>query len=352
MILALVLEQKVALALQRRLDRTGEHGEEAGQNDPAANQPFLDPDIGLDRLAERSDGKVELVTGPAMLDVGAARNVLGQAVDIGGDSTPGLVLAQAVRQIDLDRTVHAPCVAGAETLFKPPLATMVAAMPGLALLLLAASAASAGSAQPAPEPWNPAGAYVTAGQDEPGFRQWIAAKPERSVLVASFERYLRQADVGAIVPTWQLLRSASSWQRCEAQPFEVPPPGAWHHMVQTLRYIRAHVIPVIGPVEPVSAYRNPMLNLCAGGSPDSAHRHVYAVDLVPLRPTDREGLIRAICAIHAWQGERYGVGLGFYSFLRFHIDTRSFRKWGPDGTPEASPCTAALAEIELAAAGR
>jgi len=218
-------------------------------------------------------------------------------------------------------------------------------------LFALAIAAAPAHAREMPGPWNPAAQYVTSGQDEPGYRAWLAAEPVRPLLVAGFEHYLRQWEVAGIVTTWQLIRTASSWQRCDAQPFEVPPPGQWHHMVQTLRYIRAHVVPVIGPVEPVSAYRNPELNSCAGGSPESAHRHVFAVDLVPLRPTEREGLIRAICAIHAWQGERYGVGLGFYSFLRFHIDTRSFRKWGPDGTPEASPCTAVLAEIEATKTG-
>ena len=54
--------------------------------------------------------------------------------------------------------------------------------------------------------------------------------------------------MAGIVPTWQLLRTASSWQRCGAQPFEVPPTTEWPHIVQTLRYINDYVVPAVGPV--------------------------------------------------------------------------------------------------------
>jgi hypothetical protein len=42
--------------------------------------------------------------------------------------------------------------------------------------------------------------------------------------------------------------------------------------------------------------------------------------------------------MHARGGEAYQVGLGFYAFLRFHIDSRKFRKWGLAGTPDATAC--------------
>ena len=93
--------------------------------------------------------------------------------------------------------------------------------------------------------------------------------------VKAFNEYLVTYQVGGIVPTWQLLRTATSWQRCGAQPFEVPPTAEWPHIVQTLRYIRDYVIPAVGPVEPVSGYRNPTLNVCAGGAPESAHKALF-----------------------------------------------------------------------------
>ncbi len=207
-------------------------------------------------------------------------------------------------------------------------------------LLLALSIAV--SAQPialpvAPYDWQPTAAYVTAGQDELGYRSWFMASPRHSYAVQRFNHYLVTYGVGGIVPTWQLLRTASSWQRCGAQPFEVPPVHEWPNVVQTLRYVRDFVIQAVGPVEPVSAYRNPVLNACAGGAPESAHKHYSAIDLVPLRPTSRHDLMRTLCAVHARRGPDYGVGLGFYAFLRFHVDTTRYRRWGADPGSAACP---------------
>lgn len=188
--------------------------------------------------------------------------------------------------------------------------------------------------------FDPAAQYITEGQDEPGYRNWYMASPVNPIRVAGFHHYITHWGAGWVVPTWQLLRTASSWGRCGQPPYEVPPTSEWPHIVQTLRYVRDEVVPAIGPVEPVSGYRNPELNSCAGGASDSAHKGYYALDLVPLNPIDREELIRIMCTAHARRGEPYDVGLGFYSFLRFHVDSKKFRRWGPDGTPEASPCSA------------
>lgn len=216
----------------------------------------------------------------------------------------------------------------------------IAAFSSAAVSIAAASAASAqvtadpGPAQPG---WHPVSAYVTAGQDEPGYRSWYMASPRHALAVAGFHQYLTIYGVAGIVPTWQLLRTASSWQRCGAQPYEVPPTSEWPNLVQTLRYIRDSVIPAVGPVEPVSAYRNPALNICAGGAAESAHKHYSAIDLVPLRPTTREQLMRTLCAVHARRGPGYQVGLGFYAFLRFHVDTIKYRRWGADSESTACP---------------
>jgi hypothetical protein len=209
----------------------------------------------------------------------------------------------------------------------------------------------AASAQPitAPPPafgWQPTAAYVTPGQDEPGYRNWYMASPRHSSAVTHFNLYLTTYGVGGIVPTWQLLRTASSWQRCGAQPFEVPPTYEWPNVVQTLRYVRDHVIPAVGPVEPVSAYRNPLLNGCDGGAPESAHKHYSAIDLVPLRPTSREQLMQTLCNVHARRGQPYGVGLGFYAFLRFHVDTTKFRRWGAD--PDSATCPPIIRPADVA----
>jgi hypothetical protein len=209
---------------------------------------------------------------------------------------------------------------------------------GALLIVLASGAQAQAPPAPAAEVWQPTARYVSAGQDEPGYRSWYMAAPWRAAAVGHFNTYLKTWGVAGIVPTWQLLRTASYWQRCGAQPFEIAPVEEWPNIVQTLRYVRDRVIPAIGPVEPVSAYRNPALNLCAGGASQSAHRFNQAIDLVPLRPVTRETLMRTLCSVHRSEGEPYGVGLGFYAYHRFHIDTRRFRNWGTGAAPEAEQC--------------
>jgi hypothetical protein len=198
--------------------------------------------------------------------------------------------------------------------------------------MLAAIAAQITPVPPAPLPpvWNPAADYITAGQDEPGYRSWYLAMPARAVQVKAFNVYLATYQVSGILPTWQLFRTATSWEECGGQPFEIPPTSEWPNIVQTLRYVHDYVVPAVGPVEAVSVYRNPALNQCAGGAPESAHKHYSAIDMVPLRQTTRENLMRALCADQARRGPDYQVGLGFYAFLRFHVDTQKFRRWNMD----------------------
>ena len=199
---------------------------------------------------------------------------------------------------------------------------------------------------PAPPPSvidDPAAAYITAGQDETGYRAWFAAQPWHATYVKAFNDYLTAYGVADIVPTWELLRTATLWKACGAQPFEIAPSSDWPHVVQTLRYIRDYVVPAIGPVEPVSAYRNPALNRCAGGAIESAHQDFHAIDLVPLRPIARPQLMEALCAAHLRRGGDYQVGLGFYAFVRFHVDSTRFRKWGVSEAADASPCRVVIA---------
>ena len=188
---------------------------------------------------------------------------------------------------------------------------------------------AAAAAQP-PGAWDPAAPYIAPGQDEPGYRAWYLADSTHAGQVKAFNDYLASGQVAGVLPTWQLLRTATSWKDCGAQPFEVPPSSEWPHMIQTLRYIRDYVVPAVGPVEPVSAYRNPTLNVCAGGAPESAHRLDSAVDLVPLRPIDRVTLMRTLCSNHSEHGEPYNAGLGFYAYLRFHVDSMKYRRWNMD----------------------
>ena len=228
----------------------------------------------------------------------------------------------------------------------------------LALSLMVAGPAAAQTppaaapiAAPAATAWDPAAQYITKGQDEPGYRSWYLAAPWRAAQVKAFNDYLASAQVSGIVPTWQLLRTATAWQECGQQPFEVPPSDEWPHMVQTLRYVRDYVVPAIGPVEPVSAYRNPVLNQCAGGAPESAHKLDSAIDMVPLKPITREALIKTLCDEHTQYGGPYGAGLGFYAFLRFHVDSMKFRRWNMD--PEVlALCPPIVHPADIASVGQ
>lgn len=199
--------------------------------------------------------------------------------------------------------------------------------------------------------WDPVSPYITAGQDEPGYRSWYLAAPWRAAQVKAFNDYLVSSQVGGILPTWTLLRTATSWQECGGQPFEVPPSEEWPHMVQTLRYVRDYVIPSVGPVEAVSVYRNPQLNKCAGGAPESAHKLDSAIDMVPLKPITRDALMRTLCGVHTRHGAAYSAGLGFYAYLRFHVDSTKFRRWNMDPAV-AAECPPILHSEDIASVGQ
>ncbi|MBA3676645.1 MAG: peptidase M15 [Sphingosinicella sp.] len=179
---------------------------------------------------------------------------------------------------------------------------------------------------------------IAEGQGRADYLAWLAREPAARAQVLSFKTFLDMKDVQGVVPTWQLVRTASMWRDCSGPRFEVAPVAEWQHISETLGYVKDHVQPVIGPVEAVSGYRNEGLNQCSGGAKASAHRHFFALDLVPVKPVSRPAMLRSLCAIHDFRGEQYDVGLGFYSGNRFHVDSKGFRRWGSDGKGVTSPC--------------
>lgn len=191
--------------------------------------------------------------------------------------------------------------------------------------------------QPLPAPETPLPSPIE-GQDEVAYENLLARDPGTKARVLGFESFLKGEGLAGVLPTWQLTRTASDYEKCEGPGFEVAPIEEWQHIAATLRFIKRHVQPVIGDVEAMSGYRNPELNACAGGARESAHRRFFALDLVPKHPIARSGLIRSICAIHDFRGRGYDIGLGFYNGLRFHIDSKGFRRWGPNGKGATSPC--------------
>jgi len=177
------------------------------------------------------------------------------------------------------------------------------------------------------------------GQSAQDFEAWARSTPANVKALGAFRDYLAAQGLETVVPMWQLVRTSSSWRECGAQPFEVPPPDKWGRIVKTLKFVRDDVIPSVGKVETLSAYRNSGLNACSKGAPNSAHREFFALDLTPVnRNLDRTTMIRSVCKAHARDGQAYDAGLGFYTGRRFHVDSSGFRKWGANGKGATSPC--------------
>jgi hypothetical protein len=177
------------------------------------------------------------------------------------------------------------------------------------------------------------------GQGQAEYEAWLASSPDVRGQVLSFESWQEAAGVRGVLPTYQLVRTASMWRECDGPAFEVPPFRLWPGMVNTLRFIRDHVKAAVGEVEAVSGYRNPALNRCARGAERSAHLDFFALDLIPKQPLTRRILFERICPMHSRDGRAANAGLGFYAFTRFHIDTRSFRRYGSAGPAgNESPC--------------
>ena len=165
------------------------------------------------------------------------------------------------------------------------------------------------------------------------FEVW---KQTHGAQLQPFETWLAGERLGGIVPTYQLLRSASMWKECKAQPFEVPPPDLWPKVKDVLTLLRElQATEILTDFEVVSAYRAPALNRCAGGAPGSSHQ-LFAVDIAPL--PEAEG--SRLCAFWREQGQRWDMGVSRYPSGRIHIDRNGFRTWGASHKRGSSYCVA------------
>lgn len=184
------------------------------------------------------------------------------------------------------------------------------------------------------------GAVVYDGLDQSrdGFEHWRAAGG-RAADVGRLESYLAGQGLSEVFPTWQILRTASDWKGC-GEPFAVPPVEDWPNLASTLRLVREKVKPAVPGLEAKSAYRGPWLNVCTGGAERSAHREFWALDLVPAATMTRSELMGRLCPVYAAVGADRNMGLGFYSGVRFHIDTKSHRSWASQNRHPYGPCAA------------
>ena len=129
------------------------------------------------------------------------------------------------------------------------------------------------------------------------------------------------------------------WRECNGAPFEVPPFQLWPDMVRTLSFIRDHVRPARGRSRRCRAIATPR-STPARAAPGAARTSIIiALDLIPVAALTRRQLFERLCPMHRQAGPAANAGLGFYSFTRFHIDTRSFRRYGSAGPAgNESPC--------------
>ncbi len=156
--------------------------------------------------------------------------------------------------------------------------------------------------------------------------QWRLDPAQRSAEVMAFEKHLRSLGLQTEVPLHELLRSASSWKNCSAEPFAVPPAERWVWVAQVLKLLRElRQRGVLAQVEVHSAYRDEALNTCAGGAAGSAHLKHFAIDFTPADP---QAAAIALCAFWSSEGEAWQMGLGRYESGRLHIDTMRYRSWG------------------------
>jgi len=165
------------------------------------------------------------------------------------------------------------------------------------------------------------------------FEPWRVAN---TAAVRELEQHLAQQDLATVLPLEQLLRSASSWHECRAEPYAVPPPAQWPAVVSVLRLLRElRAAGVVGAIEVHSGFREASLNACAGGAPRSAHQRGFAIDFTPVDAPDPTA---RLCDFWRTHGPRWAMGLSRYPSGRIHIDTAGHRTWGADHTGRSAVC--------------
>ena len=183
---------------------------------------------------------------------------------------------------------------------------------------------------------------------EEAFRQWLEGDPDSARAFAEFETFLKREGVGAVVPAWQLTRvDMARASGCALGEFAIPPSDRWNEVVPALELVDSVIIPAVGEVEVLSAFRTPEANQCAGGASRSKHLTFEALDLRALSVDNREALFDTLCERWRAAAPESRMGLGAYfdpgdpsynRIGRFHIDAGGYRSWGRSYSSDTSPC--------------
>ena len=180
------------------------------------------------------------------------------------------------------------------------------------------------------------GSHASETRTEVKFLAWRTAN---EAAVAPFESDLNEQGLAGLVPLGELLRTASAWQECGAQPFDVPPKSHWPAVTSTLRLLKElKTGGILRDFEVHSAYRGERINKCAGGAAGSAHLVSFAVDLVP---QNDPGAGERLCQFWRLHGNTWHMGLSRYPSGRIHIDTSGYRTWGANHSSSTAFCSSA-----------
>lgn len=178
------------------------------------------------------------------------------------------------------------------------------------------------------------------------FEFWLQAHPEQTAMVAQYHAYLvaQLGNPNAVPPMHELLTTARSWQACGFEPYQVPPNTLWTHIIPTIRLYNELKTRGILPsnTQIRSVYRNPELNVCAGGAAASRHLTNAAIDIwVPNYDESSAQMAQlqdALCQFWLDNGKIHEFGLGIYATGAIHLDTQGYRKWGAQFSQEQSVC--------------
>lgn len=177
------------------------------------------------------------------------------------------------------------------------------------------------------------------------YEMWLNQSSYYRQIAQDYEAFLqKQLGKDNVPPMHELLTTARSWQKCGAEPYQVPPSELWHQMIPTIRlYNDLKNEGILPPQTQIrSVYRSPELNCCAGGAPASKHITNGAMDIwVPdyaVGSWQLSGVQDRLCQYWIDNGESRAFGLGIYSTGAIHLDTQGYRKWGGQFTQAGSPC--------------
>lgn len=158
------------------------------------------------------------------------------------------------------------------------------------------------------------------------FMAWILLNHAEKQ-VEEIAKTFSDSGITRTMPLYLILLQGTDWVMNNTSLFTLPDKKNIPNMINTVKFIQTYIEPEIGIVIPVSGERSSIYNSTAGGAARSKHLSFCALDMVPKEDINRQDLHKKLKKIHKEHGQKYNVGLGLYSGVRFHIDTCGYRNW-------------------------